>query len=92
MRNGGAAVCRCQPGYNHLPGQSTIDGCPTRYLNNKQTATYIVNCKQTLKKCKQFFFVSGKVQVSLMPHLPEGLQVALIRFDFNLKDQEAQKH
>jgi len=30
VRNGGAAVCRCIQGYNHLPGQSTIDGCPTR--------------------------------------------------------------
>jgi len=26
----GAAICRCLPGFNHLPGQSTIDGCPTR--------------------------------------------------------------
>merc|ERR1712051_248456 len=26
----GAAICRCQEGYNHLPGQSTIEGCPTR--------------------------------------------------------------
>ena len=30
MSPSGAAICRCQEGYNHLPGQSTIEGCPTR--------------------------------------------------------------
>ena len=31
----GAAICRCQEGYSHLPGQSTIDGCPTRRRNER---------------------------------------------------------
>merc|ERR1711953_1108822 len=31
----GAAICRCQDGYSHLPGQSTIDGCPTRRQNER---------------------------------------------------------
>ena len=37
VRNGGAAVCRCLPGFNHLPGQSTIDGCPTRDSGSSNT-------------------------------------------------------
>ena len=28
VRNVRDAVCRCIPGFNHLPGQNTIDGCP----------------------------------------------------------------
>ena len=30
VNSGGAAVCRCLPGWNHEPGKSTIDGCPRR--------------------------------------------------------------
>merc|ERR1712013_719525 len=27
---GGAAICRCQPGWDHAPGSNTIEGCPNR--------------------------------------------------------------
>jgi len=27
---GGAAICRCQAGWDHAPGSNTIEGCPNR--------------------------------------------------------------
>ena len=39
MSPSGAAICRCEDGYSHLPGQSTIDGCPTRIRNERPQNT-----------------------------------------------------
>merc|ERR1712013_848835 len=29
---GGAAICRCQPGWDHAPGSNTIEGCPSKQI------------------------------------------------------------
>lgn len=43
VNSGGAAVCRCQAGWNHEPGKSTIDGCPRRIQEQEVRPVSIPN-------------------------------------------------
>jgi len=40
---GGAAVCRCEAGWDHAPGSNTIEGCPNRISQSQPAAPRVVN-------------------------------------------------